>query len=63
MAGCSAQYDENSTSDFADKMNGGAVKDDKSPENEAKDFKDVSRTEYPTVRHYDAGLYLQERCP
>lgn len=38
IAGCSAQYDENSTRDFADNMNGGAVKEDKSPENEAKDY-------------------------
>lgn len=37
IAGCSAQYDENSTRDIADNMNGGAVKEDKSPENEAKD--------------------------
>jgi hypothetical protein len=38
IVGCSAQYDENSTRDFADKMKGGAVKEDRSPVNEAKDL-------------------------
>ena len=37
MEGCSAQYDEYSTSDVDERMKGGAVKDDKSPENEAID--------------------------
>ena len=46
IEGCSAQYDENSTSDFADSMKGGAVKDDKSPENEAKDW----ACQFPTIK-------------
>lgn len=37
--GCSDQYWEYSTSDVGDKINGGAVNDDKSPLNEAIDFK------------------------
>ena len=39
IEGCSAQYEENSTSDVDDRMNGGAVKEDKSPEKDAMDFR------------------------
>lgn len=39
MEGCSAQYAENSVRDVDDRINGGAVSEDKSPENEAIDFK------------------------
>lgn len=39
MLGCSAQYEENSVNDVDDRMNGGAVNDDRSPLNEAMDFK------------------------
>lgn len=46
VAGCSAQYDENSTRDFADNMNGGAVREDKSPENKAKDL--ILLVNYPS---------------
>ena len=35
--GCSAQYDENSVSDVEERMNGGAVMDERSPLKEAKD--------------------------
>jgi hypothetical protein len=35
--GCSAQYAENSTRDVEERMKGGAVKEDKSPLNEAMD--------------------------
>jgi hypothetical protein len=36
--GCSAQYDEYSVSDVDDRMNGGAVRDDRSPEKDAIDY-------------------------
>jgi hypothetical protein len=39
IEGCSAQYEENSTSDVDERINGGAVKDERSPEKDAMDFK------------------------
>ena len=39
MVGCSHQKDENSVRDVDERMKGGAVKDDKSPENEAMDLR------------------------
>lgn len=41
IEGFSAQYEENSTRDVEDRINGGAVRDDRSPENEAIDFKNA----------------------
>jgi hypothetical protein len=41
MEGCSAQYDENSVNEVEERMKGGAVNDDKSPENDAIDFKNA----------------------
>jgi hypothetical protein len=38
IEGCSAQYDEYSTSDVEERMNGGAVRDDRSPENDEIDL-------------------------
>lgn len=38
-SGCSAQYSEYSVNETGDKMNGGAVKDERSPLKEAIDFK------------------------
>lgn len=39
MAGCSHQYVENSVRDVEERMNGGAVNEDRSPENEAMDLR------------------------
>jgi hypothetical protein len=39
--GCSAQYEENSTSDLDDRIKGGAVRDERSPEKDAIDFKNA----------------------
>ena len=36
--GCSAQYEEYSTRDVLLRMNGGAVSDERSPENDAIDY-------------------------
>jgi hypothetical protein len=41
MDGCSPQYEENSTSDVEDRIKGGAVNEDRSPENDAIDFKNA----------------------
>ena len=38
-AGCSAQYELNSTNEVEERINGGAVRDDKSPENDAMDLR------------------------
>lgn len=38
IEGCSVQYAENSTRDFEERMKGGAVKEDRSPEKEARDL-------------------------
>ena len=38
MLGCSVQYAENSDSDMVPSMNGGAVREERSPLNEAMDF-------------------------
>lgn len=49
-SGCSAQYCEYSTSEVGDKMNGGAVNEDKSPLNDAIDLrKDVHECELEAV--------------
>lgn len=37
--GCSPQYELNSTRDVEERINGGAVSDDKSPEKDAMDFR------------------------
>jgi hypothetical protein len=39
IEGCSAQYDENSVNEVEERMKGGAVNEDKSPEKDAIDFK------------------------
>ncbi len=41
MEGCSAQYEENSTKEVLDNMNGGAVREDRSPEKLAIDFRNA----------------------
>ena len=41
MDGCSAQYDENSVREVDERMNGGAVKDERSPEKDAMDLRNV----------------------
>jgi hypothetical protein len=41
MEGCSAQYDENSVNEVEDRIKGGAVNEDKSPEKDAIDFRNA----------------------
>lgn len=42
---CSAQYSEYSVNETGERINGGAVKEDKSPEYEAIDFKKLVQVE------------------
>lgn len=52
--GCVAQYEENSVKDWDDKINGGAVRDERSPLNEAIDLNEslcqysISNDQVPT---------------
>ena len=51
MDGCSVQYAENSVRDVVPRMNGGAVKDERSPLKDAIDYKLDTISESARLRY------------
>ena len=62
MDGCSVQYAENSVRDVVPRMNGGAVKDERSPLKDAIDYKLDTISESARLRS-GGNAYFQERRP
>ena len=62
MDGCSVQYAENSVREVVPRINGGAVKDERSPLKDAIDYKVDTISE--SVRLHSGGVaYFQKRGP
>ena len=62
--GCSLQYEENSVKDVVLRMKGGAVRDERSPLNEAIDYYTGKHGQHPVGDHPDAACQTNEalRC-